>query len=389
MNKKVSIFIMLILICRITYSQPGNVEAVNNTLKNTITYQMLNDFQTTVPLFFIVPGFMFAGSVDITHIPVFIENEFFNNIELLKKQNFVQKEIFDVIDVSFMPYIPYDSALLVKVIESNRLLYTLRFEQNGDTLVYKQTSADGRKEKTLYFINGYVENSTFVDGNVMSWVRTGRSGDSLIIETEFDASKMEFFKSIIHLIDGRPSLIEYYKRTLPKPEFRLQASEAYQYEEDKLSGINTFNRRGKLNGSTTLLYINNKLYHYHKSKRGVSSISVNYLYNDLWSLKRKEVNTIRTNYTVEYNYRNETVNQLIIRQADKHYHQRLDFESDINNQLTIISSGRVLNDEINPTAFSRYVFGYLNNGNIESLKVINPKGIIVKDINFEYSYFNK
>ena len=78
MNKKLALLVFLILVVRIGYSQLGNIEAVNNTVKNTITYQMLNDFKTTVPLLFIAPGFAFAGSVDIFRIPVFVENEYYN-----------------------------------------------------------------------------------------------------------------------------------------------------------------------------------------------------------------------------------------------------------------------------------------------------------------------
>lgn len=46
-------------------------------------------------------------------------------------------------------------------------------------------------------------------------------------------------------------------------------------------------------------------------------------------------------------------------------------------------------DNINPGSYSRYAFGYQNNGNIESLKVINPNGEIIKNIRFEYSFFHK
>lgn len=388
-TKKLSVFILLIFIYSICNSQSDNVEAVNNTLKNTITYQMFNDFKTTVPLFFMVPGFMFAGSVDITHIPVFVETDYYNNVELLKRKDYLHKEFFDVIDVSFMPYIPSDSVMQVKVIDKNLLLYTMRFEQNGDTLVYTQTSADTKEEKTLWFINGYPENTIFTYKHGMSWVRTERSGDTLIKKTEFDASKGENLKNLIHLQEGKPFLIESYKKAPHMPDFRLQATENYQYEDGRLSAINTFNRRGRMRSSIKLLYVDKNLYHFEKSKRNDVSISVRYRYDDLGRLERKEVKTNRRNFSVKYDYKDKMVNQLVIQEEGERYHHRLVFEKDVNDQLVMISIRRVFNDNRNPGTYARYVFGYLNNGNIESLKVINPKGHIIKDIRFEYSFFQK
>lgn len=316
MNKKLSVFILLIFICRISYSQTGNNEAVNKALKNTITYQMFKDFNTTVPLFLMVPGFMFAGSVDITHIPVFVEIDYYNNVELLKRKDYLHKEIFDVIDVSFMPYIPYDSVMHVKVMEKNFLLYTLSFDQNGDTLIYTQTSADNKEEKRLWFINGHLENTTFFDKHGMSWTRTRRSGDTLIKQTKYNASKREILKELIHLQEGRPSLIEFYEKTSHMPDYRMQAKETYQYEDGRLSAINMFNRRGRLRGDIKLLYIDDNLYHFEKSKRNAVSISVQYRYNDLGNLERKEVKTNRRNFSVKYGYKDKMVNQLVYRKRE-------------------------------------------------------------------------
>lgn len=384
-----------ILICLVTglfingYSQNTNDDALNALVKNTLTYQLLNEFKTEIPIFVYTPGFFMVGSMSSFNFPVFVDIDYFDDMNLLKKRNFLQKEIYDAINFPFLPDIPVDSVTLIRVLDKDRLLYTMKIEPDGEKLLFTKTTADGRQEKRIEYLNGQITKVFFVDKDGISWLSYDLSGDSLITKEEFDHGKNTFTKEIMKLKDGKILSIHHHIRKDIHPDYRLQSYDIYKYQENRLTGIEHYNRRGNLRHKSNMVYYyDDELLNFQKTnRRGNSILQVNYLKNDNGLLNKKTVESKQRNYTINYQYRESFLNKMIIDEKDRNYQKIIVFGKDVNNLLNMMSLARISKHDADRNRENKFVFSYQDNRNIESIRLFDHNGRITKEIYFEYSFF--
>lgn len=368
-------------------AQKSNHEIANSIAKNILVYQVLNDFSTTVPVFFMIPGWFVFGSYEISHIPIFVDEAYYNNIDINSKKNAIHKELFDALQVDFFPEIPIDKQMEVRVLAEGRLLYRLRFIKQGDSLELTQISGDNRDEKSFLIYEGNVLGIDHLNKHGLDMQRTKIYGDTLRIQTQHQAKNNRKKKTEIHFHENRPALINHFK-TKSNGTYKLVMSETYNYLGGRLASIETSDRKGNQKDSTFFVHDSEgKLILFRKHKNGEVYLSIENTYLDNGLVDQKYVSADQFNYYVKYNYKNNKNSGYTIKNLYLHQHNKFAFEVNLDNQISRIENNTMIIRTPNDFDSESVLFSYNPNGNIESIRVLDKKGQISKQIQFDYAFF--
>ncbi|MBG0783449.1 MAG: hypothetical protein H0S84_14415, partial [Bacteroidales bacterium] len=184
------VYLLLILaFSNLAKAQNSDKQVANELVRNMLLYQMLNDFTTVIPVFFIVPGWYFFGSFEVSQMPVFVDEDYYAELDLKNRKSALHKELFEVFDVNFIPEITEDKHMEVRLIDDERLLYRLRVYRNDDTLFLLQASGKNFDEKLFKIVGGELMEVIKKDKYGVSVQHLEKYGDTLIINRDFDAKK--------------------------------------------------------------------------------------------------------------------------------------------------------------------------------------------------------
>jgi len=369
------------------FAQKYNHETANSIAKNMLVYQVLNNFSTTVPVFFMIPGWFVFGSYEISHIPVYVDEAYYNNIDVNNKKNAIHKELFDAVQVDFFPVIPAEKQMEVRVLAEGRLLYRLRFAKQGDSLELTQVSGDSKDEKRFVIHNGNIIAIDHRNKHGVDRKRTKFYGDTLHIHTKYLAKKSHKQKTEIHFYENRPTLINHFKAK-NNGAFKLESSETYKYLSGKLASIETRDRKGNLKDSTFFAHDNTgNLIFFRKHINGELYMSIEKRYADNGFIDHKYVSTNKINYNVKYKYENDIKRGYTINNLSLNKHNEYSFELNLDNQISRIENRTVFYNLPNDFDSESVLFTYFPNGNIESIRVLNKRGQISKQIQMDYAFF--
>ncbi len=388
MKTKLIVIICLISSSLTLFSQNKNHVVANSITRNLVIYQVLNKFSTTVPVFFMIPGWSVFGNIEINHIPVFVDEAYYNNVDINSKTNAVHKELFDAIKSDFFPKIPVDKQMEVRVLDRGRLLYRLRFFNRGDSLELNQVSGNNQSEKLFFIHDGELLGINQSGKDWFSKQRTTSLGDTLRIQTKYNSKKRQEEKTEIRYFDGNPTSIHTFTSKNSK-SFKLKSVESYHYLEGRLASIEKSNSEGKQKDTTFFMHTyDGKLTMLRKHKEDKLLISLEYRYNEDGLIEHKYVTTDKISYDVKYHNKNQNVSGLKINNLNQNSYSEFMFDLAISNQLSRIQYDKVLYSHPVMLDSESILFIYNQDENIESIRVLNQKGIITKQIQFEYAFFN-
>jgi hypothetical protein len=369
------------------FAQNKNHEVANSITRNLVIYQALNNFSTTVPVFFMIPGWYVFGSMEITHIPVFVDEAYYNNVDINSKTNAVHKELFDAIKSDFFPNIPIDKQMEVRVLDQGRLLYRMRFFNRGDSLELNQVSGNNQSEKLFFIYDGELRGINQSGKDWFSMQRTTSFGDTLRIQTKYNSKKRQEEKTEIRYHNGNPTSIHTFISKNSK-SFKLKSVESYHYLEGRLASIEKSNSKGKLKYTTNFLHnYDGKLAMLRKYKADKIVLSIENRYKEDGMIEHKYVTTDKISYDIKYQNKNNTLSNFTINNLYPDSYNQFMFDLGISNKLSRIQYNAAFYSKPNQTDSESILFIYNQDENIESIRVIDQKGIITKQIQFEYAYF--
>jgi len=386
MKRRISIMILAVLILSDISAQVDKFKPVNRAVNNTIMHQMLNDFNRSIPIVLFVPGFFFLGSITYQANPQFNENSFYDNEELVNSSDYYQKEIFEALNSALMPYIPVDSVMVARFIDKDKLVFELSFKWIEDTMVFTQTNPEKNKLKTVSYHENKVISTDYKDLANNKFLSGRLYGDTIRISEWWERDSGEKSKTIMRYKDGVLYETTYYENSAGK--YKLKSTDRYfQNEENKPALRTSMNRKGKITDSTNYFYHNGKLMLYRNSNKS-NSFNISYAYSAPGDLQSKTVQSLKRNYTINYNSPRPDYMEIDI-DDKKHYSIKKSYniKLDINRKLAELEGNEFPIYRQAPATSKRWVFGYNNFGNLNSVKVFNSNGTIEKNIEIEYSYF--
>jgi hypothetical protein len=154
-----------------------------------------------------------------------------------------------------------------------------------------------------------------------------------------------------------------------------------------LASIKNFNKNGTLIDSTVFTYnLDNLISSINKMEQNKNIFSINFKYNDDGALTKKGFLSNKIIYDIEYNRERDNIVGLKMNFLRNDQNEFL-FDINLQNQLSRIQHLKSYYRALSPIEKDEILFNYNANGNIKSIRVIDKKGKISKEINFEYAYF--
>lgn len=387
MRYKFVYLLLILVISHITKAQTSDKQVANELVRNMLVYQMLNDFTTTVPVFFFVPGWYFFGSFQVTQIPVFVDEDYYAELDFKNRKNALHKELFEVLEVNFIPEIPDDKHMEVRLIDSDNLLYRMRFYRNDDTLFLLQAAGKTLDEKLFKIVDNDLLEVIKTDKKGVSYQKMERYGDTLRINREYDAKKGVFHISEMRFSNENLLQSKSFYKQKANGKSKLISKHLYQYTNNILTTIINVKRSGTVIDSTTFTYnLDNLLSSIIKRRPIKNLFSINLKYNDDDLLTKKTFHSKRIIYDIDYIRKDDDIIGLKMNFLEKDQHEFV-FDINLQKQLSRIQHLKSPNVYYPLDDKEEILFYYNANGNIRSIRVIDNKGRINKEISFEYDYF--
>lgn len=387
MRNKFVYLLLILVISHITKAQTSDKQVANELVRNMLVYQMLNDFTTTVPVFFFVPGWYFFGSFQVTQIPVFVDEDYYAELDFKNRKNALHKELFEVLEVNFIPEIPDDKHMEVRLIDSDNLLYRMRFYRNDDTLFLLQAAGKTLDEKLFKIVDNDLLEVIKTDKKGISYQKMERYGDTLRINREYDAKKGVFHISEMRFSNENLLQSKSFYKQKANGKSKLISKHLYQYTNNILTTIINVKRSGTVIDSTTFTYnLDNLLSSIIKRRPIKNLFSINLKYNDDDLLTKKTFHSKRIIYDIDYIRKDDDIIGLKMNFLEKDQHEFV-FDINLQKQLSRIQHLKSPNVYYPLDDKEEILFYYNANGNIRSIRVIDNKGRINKEISFEYDYF--
>lgn len=388
MKTKLYLLLSLFFLGFVVNAQNQDKQLANSIARNMLVYQMLNDFSTVVPVFFVVPGWYVFGSFQVTHIPVFVDEAYYSNADMNNRKNLLHKELYEAFSINFFPEIPDDKQMEVRVTDKSRLLYRLRFYRQEDTLVVLQISGKNLDEKRFNIAQGELVEIIKKDKYGVSYQKSEYLGDTLKRIHDYDSKKDVFFQTEIRFSGDQLDTKSTFRQK-GQGKLKLISTEKYIYINKLLSSVENRNRNGSLIDSTYYLHnLDNKIVSMSKKGFGDKGFNITYSFNNKGFMDKKTIRTGNSNYSLEYYRDNGRISGFLINGLNKSYNNELILDFNLQNQLSRIQHKKKYKEMLTTDKTEEMLFNYHSNGNIESIRIIDLNGKISKEINFEYDYFS-
>lgn len=380
------IFFVFLLFTITTRAQVKVQDPLSGMVNSTLMHQVMNDFDRSITMAFFAPGFYFIGSIESHSNALFNESDFYENEELVKSSSYFQNEVFDALSSGLISYIPNDSTMHVRVIDGKKLLFELKFVRNSDTISFTQTDAEKGKSKSVSYAGAKVLAVSYNDtGKEISFI-SRLIGDSLRVSEMNDKSPGKSFRTEIRYKNGFLSETSWYSKV--SGVYELKSTDHYFLNEIKKPGLmQTLNRKGMVTDSTNYYYNGDKLVHYQSFSGANEKLSVTYIYNRAGKLAEKTVKSPARNYSVDYSYAGGNIADIEIDDKIKAFVRHYVFKMDVNKRLANVEYNTIARESLVENLKTRWIFSYNTAGNISSVKVIDHKGSIIKEVLLEYDFF--
>ena len=387
MKKNTILMALALSIAFNSAAQIAQPPALSKSVNSTIIYQVLNDFDRTIPIALFVPGFFFIGNIQISNNPFFNESDFYEEIDMPNSSNFYQQIVSDAASASFLPYIPKDSVMKVRIMDEKKLIFEMVFKNEQDTIVFNLTNGKQNKNKSIGYFNDKVITTSYNDERKMVRYSSRLYGDTLRRSELRNIDRRSFTN--INYTNGLPTMVSYFIIDENTKKERLKDSEHFLYNENNQPTLKQYlNGKGKITKTINYHYKGDTLTQYTVNEGSAVVFTVT---NDYFE---KENSLVRSYYARDLSYTKVTylkeVDQmnLEIAKSVNTIKRLYMLRSDINHRLSELEYMMVKSGPESKESNKRWVFNYNTKGNLSAIKVINKKGKIVKTIILEYSFMN-
>ena len=385
MKSKIILMVLVLSVAFNSFAQITQPSALSKSVNSTIMQQVLNDFDRRIPLVLFVPGFFFIGSIQISNNTLFNESDFYEDTETPASSDFYQQIISDATKGNLIPYIPKDSVMKVRIMDENNLIFEMVFKHEKDTLLFNLTDGTQGKSKSIGYFDDKVITTSYNDERKMINYSSRLYGDTLR-KSELRNIDSRRYTNIAYS-NGLPTRVSNFVLDPTTKKKRLKNSEHFLYYENNQPSVKQYlNRKGKIKKTINYHYKGDTLTQYtvHKGSSVVHTVINDYFV--------KENSLVRSYYERDHSctkviFLKEAGKLSIdIEKSEITNKKRYVLRSDVNHRLSELEYLMITNEPLSVETKKRWVFNYNAMGNLSSIKVIDKKGTIVKNILLEYSY---
>ncbi|MDD4971549.1 MAG: hypothetical protein PHT07_19140 [Paludibacter sp.] len=383
--KKVILF-SFFLIGLTCYSQTKNKITANNYLNKTIWSQIFNDFEIKVTIPIVTPWVIGIGNFNYIDNDVFTKNNLKED-NLFTEKDILFKEILSTLDANFLNYVPTDSTMIMRALYKDRLLYTLELQQSDSIFTIDYKLPDNTSGETIIFDKrGNLKSQIIYNPDNKVEIQNKGISDSLFIcTTNNDLKNYTLIEENLYS-NGILNSKKVFRESKETKKRKFISENQFKYgNNSNISKIYNLDKKGMIIDSIVYFYRNDTLIAIQQENAPKAPNVILYRYNDG---KESQKNINKEDFSIQFDksFNENKISQfeytdLKINDA-KHYDFDYNKFGFLNSVLFKSSSN--INNELKFD--QQCLLTYNTNQNIQTIKVINNKGVIKKEINYEYDY---
>ncbi|MDD4969369.1 MAG: hypothetical protein PHT07_08065 [Paludibacter sp.] len=384
---KKNILIFLVLLSLSCFGQTKSKTSANNYLNYTIWSQVFNNFDINVPVWIVTPWIVAYGNINHIDNDVFFKNNLKED-KLFSDKNIILKEFSATLNNNFFKYIPVDSTMIVRSLYKNRLLYTLLLKQTDSLITIDYRLPDTKTGENIVFDkdDNLVSNTRFDQDNTTE-IKNIKQKESLYYCTIDNSTKSYITAEESQYAHGLLLSKMIFRDNKETYKRKFVSGKKYLYTDDgKLMTILNIDKKGRTIDSINYYYVDNALFSIIQGNVNNENDMIFYQYNN-GQLTGKDIKGL--NKSLHINRKYDLNKMSLISFIDNNQDAVDQFELGYNTlgQLnSVLCKSAKKSDNIDDNFTNQYVFNYNEMSNVKSIKMIDKKGIIQKEISFEYDY---
>jgi|GEM_PF-1357735 len=360
-----------------------NQAVVDRLISNTIIYHTINDFSKSIPTGINAPGYYFLEDQGLA----LSENFYFQNWELMRSGDYYIKELTQIVNARFIPYIPEDSLMLVNVSQSGKPLFDIKLMRKGDTLVYMQTDGERSINKTVTVAGNHISSYDYFNAGGDISFKSILQGDTIRFEVFAEGKGNNKGRQNIYYERGLPYKFEVFD--FSAGTYNLKSTEKCSFTEFyKPSFIETIGRKGKIEDSTHFYYEGNRLLKLSEMSGNKEKLQITYSYNRYGKYTGKVVRSSNKNYMIDISHAGASVSDVEIDDRSRDFRRHFAFKTGNQGVLSGIEYSTINRESLIETPRNTWSFAYNRLGNLQSVQVADAEGNVSKVVQFDYTFIS-
>lgn len=385
--KKLKFAMLFLLITGTLYSQAEANSSEKKYLSKSIWSQVLNDFEGSLTIPVITPWVIGVGTYNYIKSDVFTKNSM-KEQDVFSVKNLKYDEITNSVKTLFINFIPKDSAMRMRAVYKNRVLYNYDISKTDSTVQIEfgvpaknngETAVFDKKGRLLTFNNFNEWQATNIKSLQLSDTVSVYSNSNTGSENEL-IEKRQFRNGCLI----RESTMK--KNLLTSKESFVSDVISNYDKESKLISRQFLNKKGSVTDSVIYYYNDQgKVFMILQQGEKTSQKRIVYDYQQL-NVVVKKLRLTDIEYTITHTSPANRLAQISFNESDYTLSSSYTFEYNSQGLLMTVSEFSSAENMNDTAAKKQYIFSYNENNNIKKVTVINSTGVITKEINFEYDY---
>jgi len=355
---------------------------------NEIVYaQVFNDLEIDIPIFVFAPNMVIMTTINKPLTNMYFSDGSTEINPFDKPDKLFENEIINSLNCSFTSSFIEDSNFIVNAFIKKKQLFYIHNSVSENAQQLTISSPNGEVSKQVDYKNGRLEKVLIKNQSDLDIIGYSYIGDSIILKKSFNTSKLKYdffeerFKN--ELIQSK---IFYKKSNNPEARIVKKLINFYYDENNRLLKETTANNQDKVIDSTSYFYKNSLLIGVIKYVKDAQN-SILYQYNAKDLPEKKSIFTKGKQVDLNLVYDdNNRVESIEIKSQGSSYWRKCFFYFNQDSKLIAMKTYRINQEDEQLYFRSQYLFSYMNDGMLQSLKAVDEKGNITKEVVYELEY---
>lgn len=379
--KKILLISALSLLLLATYGQ-GESNVIDQKFRDIIIRQLFNNLKVET-----------TSGLPVSYTDPFLSSEYFNK-SVLYNESYIESNDFtnvseyskvefkNFLNFAFISPFLVDSNVSVRARYKNKILYELDYD-HGSQIVNLSFPKNEIKEST-YYENNRLKKMIIQEKDKLDILNYKELGDNKALNIYYNSHTELYYR--IEYIKHNAFFAEdiFYYESSKRTSQLIEKTVHYSFDtKGRLFHKNVIDADRDITDSIKYFYEEDKIHRIIRYHLGSQRL-IFYKYNDEGLLVNKDISKGETPVNIEYVYDSEKriAQYKINKQSNYVQHKYIFKYNDIGNLQSI----NYLKVDINTKDIIdkiEYEFGYSKNQKIETLKKIDAKGRIKKEVHFE------
>lgn len=382
---KTTIAFILMLFTLNLHAQENKItHPLNEEMNNIIHAQIMNDLEYNIPVFISSQGLTIFTNININNNKIYFQEDRGNPEHIKKRNELIAEDLGQYIHFHLIKEGEKERPIAIRAYSKEQMLLNISYKSLKEVNTVYLELPDGQFSKELKYNANKLVSCITKKGEWHYFQEFKYLGDSIIQKLSFDTNSEKYQHLTQHYTNGNLQKSILFKNTKTRKPGKIKHSEFYEYLSDgKIYKRYTKKINGKIIDSTRYFY-NNGLLSSTTYYKGQTRRSIFFEYDQQKRVVRKEIHKedTKVKITYEYNLNNQLAGYCF---SDNSLLPSLKYTFEYTKSGKL-SGFKLFKNNTHTNTFdpiNQYSFSYSNTGMIETIRGMNNKGLIQKEISYE------